>query len=218
MGAVFLEMMKPGEMAVGALQSYYATLCDQAATEDGNSYSGNWNMCPGLRVEQRHFADVAEARAYVEEHAQKWEAALAVKATHIERKPATYDGKPGGGGEVGWWDWSSNVPIVCDQLTASEQTRVLDLLPKLRLAEAVARRHEQALRDLGSLIGSVAVELPADLTLASIRQARQTVKRADAEAEKLRKQVAPLQAALTARLTRAGKTQDVWFIGGWAAM
>jgi hypothetical protein len=51
------------------------------AHEHGHSYSGHWNMCNGLVIEDaKTFASIAEAEDYLSESLVKWENLIAVPA------------------------------------------------------------------------------------------------------------------------------------------
>ena len=58
---------------------YFKRYCENAAHEDGHSYSGRLNMCPGVEFIDKTFDSYKDANEYVIEHAVKWENALAVK-------------------------------------------------------------------------------------------------------------------------------------------
>ncbi len=52
----------------------------EAAYEDGHSYSGRLNMCPGLEFhDSKIFPDYNSAENYLQEKCQKWENAIAVR-------------------------------------------------------------------------------------------------------------------------------------------
>jgi Zn finger protein HypA/HybF involved in hydrogenase expression len=51
------------------------------AFENGSSYSGHWNMCSGLTVqENRVFDSIEAAQEYISDHQEKWGPLLAVPA------------------------------------------------------------------------------------------------------------------------------------------
>jgi hypothetical protein len=60
--------------------------CDRS--EHGSSYSGAWNMATGLVFEDRSFASEEEAEAYLEDRAQKWEDAIAVRVPRMTKPSA----------------------------------------------------------------------------------------------------------------------------------
>lgn len=52
-----------------------------SAVEDGDSYSGEWNMCKGVSFDERKtFDSEAEAEDFIANNAIKWESLLAVPA------------------------------------------------------------------------------------------------------------------------------------------
>lgn len=59
---------------------YYKDQCEDAAYEDGNSYSGRINMSTGIEFHRdKYFNSLDAALDYINENAQKWENAIAVK-------------------------------------------------------------------------------------------------------------------------------------------
>lgn len=60
-----------------AFESYQ----DCAAYENGHSYSGMLNMCPGLTFSYEQCKDHDEAEKYILENAQKWENAICIELT-----------------------------------------------------------------------------------------------------------------------------------------
>jgi hypothetical protein len=57
----------------------FDSYCDNAAYEDGHSYSGRLNMCNGLEFHDKVLDSEDEAYEYVDSVAQKWENAVAVQ-------------------------------------------------------------------------------------------------------------------------------------------
>jgi len=51
----------------------------EAACENGNSYSGRINMAHGLKFLNKEFESVDQAYSYLDDEAEKWGPALAVK-------------------------------------------------------------------------------------------------------------------------------------------
>ena len=62
-----------------ALKKEFKSYCDDAAYEDGHSYSGRLNMCNGLEIHSKVFENEDKAYEYVDSTAQKWENAIAVQ-------------------------------------------------------------------------------------------------------------------------------------------
>jgi DNA repair exonuclease SbcCD ATPase subunit len=62
------------------LREWYQDKLEEMAREGGtDSYCGNWNACSGLRIVNHTFKNQAEADAYVERHAEKNGAVLALR-------------------------------------------------------------------------------------------------------------------------------------------
>ena len=61
------------------LKEKFRAVQEAAAYNDGYSYSGNWNMCDGLRILPQTFDSREAAEKYVIEEQGKWGPAFAVK-------------------------------------------------------------------------------------------------------------------------------------------
>ncbi len=86
MGAVYVER-KLVDQDVKSLKARFKELQEQAAWENGNSYSGDINMAPGLDLELHLvFESYQDASQYLENRVQKWESALAVKYKYKDKR------------------------------------------------------------------------------------------------------------------------------------
>jgi hypothetical protein len=83
MGASFVSRTVPGTLTKNQLEEKFREIQADAAHEDGNSYSGQLNMCRGLKVVNKTFDSVRLAEEWLDENCQKWECAQAVKAKNI---------------------------------------------------------------------------------------------------------------------------------------
>ncbi len=97
MGASFIETTLEGTLTVEQVKQKYSEMEENARHDSGNSYSGDWNMCPGIKVRpDKVFANYNEAEDWLSNNCQKWENAIAVryKASKKEAvKQPTYNGK-----------------------------------------------------------------------------------------------------------------------------
>lgn len=75
MGAWYMETTIKGGNETHVRRRFKA-IQDQAAYENGNSYSGDFNMARGLEFTGKTFKSHDEASDYLVKTAQKWDAAL----------------------------------------------------------------------------------------------------------------------------------------------
>lgn len=98
MGSTYIDALLPGELTPDQLRDKFGLMQDQARAEHGSSYSGDWNMCGGLHiVSSPTFASKDEAFKHVNQYAQKWEAAWAVRCRvqkRVVQKEPTFNKKP----------------------------------------------------------------------------------------------------------------------------
>ena len=80
MGASNLEHVLDGTLTPADIKKWFDETSRTAAYESGHSYSGDWNMMTGVKVETAHvFPNENAASEYVLDHTEKWKHALAVK-------------------------------------------------------------------------------------------------------------------------------------------
>ena len=79
MGACNDELYLDGKLTTTQVKQRFEAYQEECADESGNSYSGRLNMCPGLTFTGKVFVSENAAYEYVEQHAQKWDNALAVQ-------------------------------------------------------------------------------------------------------------------------------------------
>jgi len=81
MGATLVVRTHP-DCSKEELNKWVANTSQQAAFEQGNSYSGDWNMCSGpvSYPAVPAFEDQAAAEEYISNNQSKWESLFAVKA------------------------------------------------------------------------------------------------------------------------------------------
>jgi hypothetical protein len=60
------------------IKAQFKSYQDEAAHDDGHSYSGRLNMCPGLDITTQTFETYDEAEEWLDENCKKWENAKAV--------------------------------------------------------------------------------------------------------------------------------------------
>jgi hypothetical protein len=96
MGASFQTEIVDGNKTPEQLKKFYEKMCGDAESAHGNEYSGDWNMCRGIRIFTEVFPDEKSAEEYLNGKCEKWESALAVRfkasLTSTVKQP-TYDGK-----------------------------------------------------------------------------------------------------------------------------
>ncbi len=89
MGACYDERRFPGEMNHADLKREFAQAQAADRYENGHSYSGTIGMAQGLKIHNRSpFASEREARDWLEDRVQKWEAAEAVRC--LDRSGKTW--------------------------------------------------------------------------------------------------------------------------------
>ena len=62
------------------LREHFRAIQDQDRFENGHSYSGGFGEANGLIINDKTFDDIEEAYDWLDEHAEKWEAAQCVTA------------------------------------------------------------------------------------------------------------------------------------------
>ncbi len=82
MGAEVSFTSFDGKLSVEELRKEFYKYQEQCAYESGHSYSGQLNMCNGLKVSDVKFDDDTKAKQYIIDHTSKWENALAVKCNN----------------------------------------------------------------------------------------------------------------------------------------
>lgn len=80
MGASFNDMTLPGTLTRKEVRDRFELVQDQDRHENGHSYSGGFGMAEGLEFRENKFSTVNDAVEWLHDNAQKWEAALAVRA------------------------------------------------------------------------------------------------------------------------------------------
>ena len=79
MGANFQEFQLPQESKESA-RLQFGKMQDEDRYENGHgAYSGGVGTCAGLAFHEKEFDTIEEARDYVEERAEKWGNAVAVR-------------------------------------------------------------------------------------------------------------------------------------------
>ena len=82
MGAQYQEMRLHGDLATAEVQNKFQQAQEQDRYENGHIYSGGFGMATGLEfvAGSRTFPRLEDASKWLQENAQKWRAALAVRA------------------------------------------------------------------------------------------------------------------------------------------
>ena len=86
MGAAFQSRVFPGDLKKEAVRSEFEDLQERDRYDNGHSYSGGFGMARGLQFRSETFPTVDDAEEWLAENAQKWEAALAVRAREVREK------------------------------------------------------------------------------------------------------------------------------------
>jgi hypothetical protein len=223
MGAAVITAVLP-DQDPATLRQAYSQMSDQAAYEDGNSYSGNWNMCPGLVIHDQVLQDRQAAHDFLDERAQKWEAAHAVRFHSVKServKEPTFAGKPNYGYQGTQPIYTRNYLgqaqgeiVAADQLGEQDKARVLKLATEFENAELAARRARAGLEAVGQRI----VKLEA-VKASEIAAAQRQARKANAELAKASEALRKLEAKLVPKLY-ASKSVDEgqkWLLLGVAA-
>lgn len=85
MGANFVDFVAGGTEA--RVRKVFAEAQEQSWYESGHSYSGEIGMASGIEFPKvEPFASEKAAREWLEDHCEKWEAALAVRIPSAGRK------------------------------------------------------------------------------------------------------------------------------------
>jgi hypothetical protein len=87
MGATFQTRVLPGNLSQAEVEAKFAEIQDQDRYENGHSYSGGIGMANGLEFRSNTFDNIALAQEWLDENAEKWEAALCVKAFKRPNEP-----------------------------------------------------------------------------------------------------------------------------------
>lgn len=77
MGAEYQEIGV--DLPEDKLAEWFGRIQDQAGYEHGHGYSGSFAECRGLEISAESFNHKEEASEYLQTHAKKWGAALAVR-------------------------------------------------------------------------------------------------------------------------------------------
>ena len=92
MGASFETLTMPGTLTRIEVRSRFTDAQDQDRHENGHSYSGGIGMATGLEFREDKFPSIDAATDWLCDQAEKYEDALAVRAT--DDQPLRWDGKP----------------------------------------------------------------------------------------------------------------------------
>lgn len=157
MGASSIHRVLDGKLTPDQLQQRYREMSDDDAHEHGHSYSGGWNMCPGLIIHRDVLPTVEEAIDWLDERAEKWESAHACRARRVVKKLAkqpTFNGQPYKGIMgvrcVGIDDYGMRLGdkvkhVPADQLTPEEVEEYLRLRGVMMVASRKYRETRNAL-------------------------------------------------------------------------
>lgn len=80
MGACYDQRILPGDLTKDQVRQRFTEIQCQDQWENGHSYSGTIGMAHGLEFRDQKFNSVREAEDWLNDHTEKWEAALAVRA------------------------------------------------------------------------------------------------------------------------------------------
>ncbi len=82
MGASFNGITVNGDLLTTEVRKLFSAAQERDLHENGHSYSGGFGMAAGLnfKLELEEFDTVNDAYDWLEEHCEKWGAAIAVKA------------------------------------------------------------------------------------------------------------------------------------------
>lgn len=193
-----------------ALQQWVSARREEDSYENGNSYSGYWNMCSGLSInESKVFATVQEATDHISDHQEKWGPLLAVPAwvqMELPDKEALAD-KPlqelvAQMSEINNLIWQQNSTIV--KRTKEGKTRM---------------------RGCGSCESRINVEHLRSVNCPVCNQNLLRTPTDDKQLEAWRNKLKALQEKAAARRLKLVQakyklkdpTQKVWVVGGWCA-
>lgn len=84
MGAVFNDMALDGKLTKEQVKAKFIDRCEQDGYEDGHSYSGSFSEFRGLEFHDKTFDGLDDAFEYVDEHGEKWGAAVCVRYKHYK--------------------------------------------------------------------------------------------------------------------------------------
>jgi hypothetical protein len=234
MGASFLTETLDGKLKQAQVTEKFRQLQDRCRVEDGSSYSGGWNMLHGIRfpMGENHPLSEEQAEEWLSKHCEKWEDALAIRATirHVVGKP-TFTPPAGMKIDEHGFDgmgkaWrlalkrAANYEVLESKVVPADSLKPED---KERLAEAVRARYKaerenkvtgealfravQMLQQWGELLPEFYANLP------KVREDRLAAAKAYKAAQNA---VQELDERLGEPLI-GYKDEVVWMLGGWCA-
>lgn len=234
MGASDICTTFDGSLTQEQLRARFAKMQEDAAYENGHSYSGSWNMLNGLSIRETVFDSVRKAETYILDNTEKWQHALAVRARRTIRKntklptfngrpPTTFEEQEPVGQDVLTDKQWSHVPA--DQLSEEDQKRYMVLWT----AKEDARRKFQGVREsfsrmsrqLVDSIGRAAEGEKPTLPL-NFSDVEELYWNCLTAAEDLGKRKAELDAFCDEKRKELYSYEqhdngEVWVLGGWAA-
>lgn len=79
MGAAYQQMKLPGSLRAAEVKLKFRDEQERDRRENGHSYSSGFGQCTSLTILSKTFTEMFLAQEWLEDNAQKWGPALAVK-------------------------------------------------------------------------------------------------------------------------------------------
>jgi hypothetical protein len=231
MGSFYLEATLDGKLTENQVRRRFSEMQRQAAHENGNSYSGDWNMLPSLTFGPAQ-PTMAAAQEHCDTHSQKWQNAVAVRAKREVRvKEPTFRGEPDRGrqhlGIYGHYGPATSmeccvstmngkherVLVAADQLTDRQKARAIKLCGEMITAVNARNAARDAFQALLAKAGNLEAKTPK---ASDIDKAKRKVKTTINRAETAINRYAELCLQHSKKLY-GHKEEAVWYIGGHCA-
>lgn len=170
MGAVLHCEVVDGKLNESELRKWFANYVDECRYQYGNdAYNGTFSTLSGITIEHRVFENHDAARSYLDQKAQKWGDAIAVKYKDVRQedvKKPTFGGKPGNGAwnepqsrdicgfltrsiafNMGTTAYADN-PVPADELSASQKEKIVNTYSQYREHEKTLQQATKTIREV----------------------------------------------------------------------
>ncbi len=218
MGANTQQAVLDGALTKEQVRAQFSQWQNEAAYENGNSYSGDWNMARGLSFLPGVQPSLDAAETLLEASTEKWDAANAVRFVKTTRKcvkAPTFAGKNLGANKgfepvyVFEYPASGRTLLLADPLSPSSKSK---LSKQLEAVEAAKASHQIAANALMTIRDGLTKETFV-ITAADLAKARKAFFVTQEKLQKAEAALAATESALRARLYRYNETKaEAWML------
>lgn len=222
MGAHFNSMTLDGKLTADQVEKRFNAIRKEERIEHGTDpYNGSFSTLEYVTVRDRVFETTTEAEDYCEEHSEKWENAVAVRAKDITTKTVkkpTFNGRESfyADEEVVYMGRNSENFVAADQLTNGQKVKLKKLFDHYQTCAAALDVAKAPFHDLVKQLEDVKVVFK-DYT--NLRKTRAVYAAAKKVAKKAEKDFNELESQFRQKLYKSKEVDNglVWVLGGWCA-